>query len=142
MRKQRDYDDEYPTCTETYATLRIMADDLDPHEITRLLGISPSETLRAGDARPPKPGRVWEHCGWYLTSSGVVASRDLRRHLDWLLDQIAEKQDIFAMFTSHGYLVDIPCFWSSAQGHGGPIFSPQQMTRLGTLGIELWIDLY
>jgi hypothetical protein len=36
------YDDQYPSCAETYVTLRIVGNDLDPDEVTELLTVMPS----------------------------------------------------------------------------------------------------
>jgi len=39
------YEDEFPTCLETYSTLRIFSDDMAPSEITQFLAIEPSKTF-------------------------------------------------------------------------------------------------
>jgi hypothetical protein len=40
-----------------------------------------------------------------------------------------------------GCKIDITTYWVSI-GQGGPWLMPQQMLRLGTLGIGVWWDIY
>ncbi len=142
MSGESPYDDNYETCERTYASLRIIHRDLDPSEITKLLGVEPVEAFRAGDLHPPKPDRVWEYGGWFLSSRDVLASRDLRRHLDWLLQRIIQRRGVFVMLLTRDYIIDVPCYWRSAYGHGGPVLSPSQMRGFADLNIDVWIDFY
>jgi hypothetical protein len=140
-----DYDDEYPTCLKTHAGLRIYHDDLDPERITGLLGIEPSKTQVKGrghtrsngmESRPAPIG------GWFLSSDGVIYSRDVRRHVDWVLDKLLGKDEVLTRLQEDGYRMDIFCYWLSASGHGGPILSPAIMRRLGELELEIGFDIY
>src|SRR5438876_12415177 len=78
------YDDECATCAETFATFHITHDDLDPDTVSLALGIEPTERHRQGDVRNPRARRLvyWRSGGWSLRSSGIVESRDIRRHVD------------------------------------------------------------
>jgi hypothetical protein len=40
-----------------------------------------------------------------------------------------------------GCKIDITSYWVSV-GQGGPWLMPQQMLRLGALGIDIWWDIY
>jgi Domain of unknown function (DUF4279) len=75
-----DYDDDYPTCAATYATLRIYTGKVPPEQVTVLLRLEPSK-LQVEDAGAHLNG-------WFLSTKDRVQSRDLRRHVDWLLEQI------------------------------------------------------
>src|SRR5262245_637305 len=110
MPQKTAYNENYETCARTYASLRIIHRDLDPAEVTQLLGITPTESFRTGDPHPPKPDRVWEHGGWFLTSCDVITSRDLRHHLDWLLQRVGTMREAFALLLDRDYRIDIPCF--------------------------------
>jgi hypothetical protein len=44
------------------------------------------------------------------------------------------------ILASQGVKIDICCLWFSESGHGGPTLSPQQLSKLGELGIDLWFD--
>lgn len=46
-----EYDDNYGTCTDTYATLRITSDKLSIEEISEALKQSPTRSIRKGELR-------------------------------------------------------------------------------------------
>ncbi|QEH32954.1 hypothetical protein OJF2_14460 [Aquisphaera giovannonii] len=137
-------DDEYPTCARTYATLRVYPGDIDPAAITDRLGIEPSSWQRRDEAarRAGGPPRLATVNGWFLESRGRVDSRDSRRHIDWLLDQLAPRAEAIRSLQERGCRMDISCYWLSRSGHGGPIIPPTQMRRLAELNIELGFDFY
>jgi hypothetical protein len=134
-----EYNDDYPTCESTYATLRIYPGDVSLDEIGGRLGFAPT-SVQAGEIRPP--GMKDFPAGWFLTSKGAVDSRDIRRHLDWILDRIADKTTVFDELRDAGIQGDISCFWASASGHGGPSLWPRQMALLGMLGLQIEFDVY
>jgi Domain of unknown function (DUF4279) len=137
------YDDDYPTCEETHATLRIYPGDIEPQTITERLRIEPSHWQRCGEVpsgtKSKRPAKI---NGWFLGSKGHIQSRDSRRHIDWILDQIFPKAGAIHALQELGCRIDISCYWISKDGHGGPTISPSQMKRLGELNIELWFDIY
>lgn len=134
------FDDDYPTCLETYATLRIFSDALTPAEVTSFLGISPSESFSKGEPVGSK-GHVRRHSGWLLSSKGKVVSRDTKRHLAWLLDQLKSKKAAIQSIHNSGGDMDISCYYVSV-GQGGPTMVAEQMVELGRLGLDVWWDIY
>jgi Domain of unknown function (DUF4279) len=139
------YDDDYSTCTRTYATLSIYPVRTDPETITELLGIEPSSWQRTGGPMAEslrRPPGIAELDLWCLTTKDRVKSRDSRRHIDWLLNRIEGKTAELRSTQLEGARMSVSCFWLSKFGEGGPTISPQQMTRLGELNIELWFDVY
>jgi hypothetical protein len=134
------YDDDYATCERTYASLGIYAEGLDPAEMSSLLQLSPTESHRQGEG--VHGGAPLKRGFWSLSSEQHVDSRDLRRHLDWLLDQIEGRANMLRTLREQGYDMTVACYWSSADGHGGPTLSPVQTRRLANLDLELWIDFY
>jgi hypothetical protein len=136
--------DEYPTCARTFVTLRIYPESLDPDEVTARLGIQPTSWQRRGQVRNPaseRPVPAKLH-GWFLTSKGAVESRDVRRHLAWLLAQLGPRADAIRDLQAGGCRMDVFCYWLSRNGHGGPAVSPAQMSQLARLGLELGFDVY
>jgi hypothetical protein len=130
-----DYDDEYSTCRATYATLRLYLVDLTPDAVTERLGLRPTESQTQT--------RSAKHLhAWFLCSAGQVDSREVRRHIDWILDQITPVVSPFRDLIARGVKADVACCWVSASGHGGPTLSPIQMRRLAELGLECWFDVY
>jgi hypothetical protein len=131
------YDDEYATCRVTYATLRVYG--LRPEDVTRGLGLSPTESAHRGELRHGAPVR---HDAWLLNSRLAVDSKDARRHLDWIFDQLAARRGALRDLVSRGASVDVSCYWLSAAGHGGPTISTEQARRLAELEIDLSFDVY
>ncbi len=130
-----EYNDDYSTCAETYSTLRIYG--VPPDTVTEVLGLDPSNTQAATTG----PDRGHPH-GWFLSSKEQLSSRDVRRHLDWLLDCLLPKAEALHRIRGMGASVDISNYWLSASGHGGPTISPQQSEKLATLDLECWFDVY
>ena len=138
------YDDSYPTCAETYATLCIYHEDLEPDRINRLLGLKYTWACKKGDPISLKePDRAKRKVGaWLLRTEGILDSKDSRRHIDWLIDQIDEKAEILSEMIEQGYSIRISCYWVSKHGHGGPWVSVSECERLARLRIELDFDVY
>ncbi len=140
-----DYDDEYPSCERTDVVLRIYPGERDPGWITRTLGIEPSSVNRQGEQSINSLGlvRTSQINSWFLSSAGQLASKDSRRHLDWLLDALTGSEvRIRELVMDATVRIDVICVWWSAAGHGGPVLSPAQMSRLADLGLQLGFDLY
>jgi hypothetical protein len=134
------YDDHYATCAKTYATLAIT--HMDPSTITERLGIEPTDSQRKGELIRPDSTRIAHFDGWFLSTKGLVESRDSRRHIDSILDRPDGKSAEIHRLQSGGCEMGVWCYWLSARGQGGPTMSPRQMRRLGELNLELWFDLY
>ncbi len=84
-----EYEDNYPTCDKTKATLRIYFQEKDPSFITENLGIEPTKTQKSGELSEYK-GRPMKHSneinGWFLSSEALVSSLDARRHIDYIIE--------------------------------------------------------
>lgn len=142
MRIQTPYDEDYGTCEYTHAWLRIMHETVDTDEVTAILGVRPTKAQRRGDPKKGKPDQFYSKGGWFLSTEGILKSKDARHHLDWIIERIAGKKQAFIQLHQRGYLVDLCVRWDSLSGHGGPTVSPSQMKALAELEIELWFDVY
>ena len=134
------YDDNYPTCKKTYATLRIYHDALEPEVVSSRLVLEPSKSQRKGQTLGPN--RVARLGGWFLSSQDQVNSKDVRRHIAWILDHMAGSKDEFLKLQDEGYETDLFCYWLSASGHGGPELDPELMQRLVSLRLPIGFDVY
>jgi len=142
MMDQRKYNDNCETCERTVVELRVYSEKLTPAAMSRILGLSPTvgatkgELLKSGSRQ-----RLGPVNSWILSSELKVDSKDARRHLDWLLDQLLPVADALrALGQNPQITLFVTCIWWSAFGGGGPIFWPEQLQRLGELGLELEID--
>ena len=79
--------------------------------------------------------------GWFLCSKGEVESKDVRRHIDWILDRIRGLENGIESLHREGWRSDINCYWLSI-GHGGPMLDPPQMTDLAKLNLTCGFDVY
>lgn len=134
------YDDDYPTCRETYAVLRIFSDSISPPDITALLGISPSDSFTKGELNGNRGNRRKQN-GWFLSTESQVKSRDSRRHLDWLTAALDAHEDVLNKLRLASAEIDISCYWVSV-GQGGPVIGSEQMKILSRLGLDVWWDIY
>ena len=134
------FQDDYPTCERTYVTFRLFHDELDPDVISRTLQISPSEAHRRGDQL--RSGRSLPVGSWFLSSEKAVSSRDVRRHIVWILNQIECRKNELVSLRNEGYEMDLFCFWASMSGHGGPELNHEIMNRLASLQLDISFDVY
>jgi len=133
------YDDAYPTCAETYSTLRVFSDHVKLEAITDALGMTPTRSFRMGEAHGD--GRQRKMNGWFYSTEGLSTSRDTRRHLDLLLDALEGRTGVVDRLREDGCNIDIVSYWVSS-GQGGPQLQPHQMVKLGALGIPVSWDIY
>jgi hypothetical protein len=137
-----EYDDDYATCKYTSAAFRLIHPTLDPDWITHQLQISPSWAYKKGDHIKNNTTRTSKIGIWGLDTEGFVQSRDLRRHIDWLIDILHDKAHLIAELQKQGYRVDIFCHWAGLGGTGGPTLSPRNMYGLALLNIEIGFEFW
>jgi hypothetical protein len=134
------YDDDYPTCVETYSTLRVFSDNASPAMITETLGIEPTSSFRKGESFSGGKLQRKSH-GWFYETEGRVQSKDTRRHIDGILAVLVGKGASVQTLRLEGCAIDIVSYWVSL-GQGGPCLEAYQMQQLGALGISVWWDIY
>jgi hypothetical protein len=138
------YDDDHSACEYTHVTLRVYSEKLSPEELAQRLPCPPTSTQRKGDVRNPHGRRpmTLKLSGWFLCSEAKVASKDVRRHLDWLLDAVGECGAAPRDLLELGAWSDIMCLWISKSGNDRPTLSPYQCRRMADLGRDCWFDVY
>ena len=135
------FDDEYPTCQETYVTLQIfLPETLKPDDVTTALCTLPTKSFKKGESFGSR-GHVRRHSAWLLCSRGAVTSKDTRRHLAWLLERLSSRKDGIEFLRNSGAELNISCYYVSI-GQGGPTMSAEQMIEFGRLGLDVWWDIY
>ena len=134
-------DDEYPTCVETFATLRIYHADASPDAVTEALGITPTKSqvkginnLRGKEVKRPISG-------WFLISKNQIESRDVRRHIDWILEQIKDREHALQRLRAEGWSTSINCLWAGI-GHGGPMLDAGQMEIMAQLDLSCGFEVF
>jgi hypothetical protein len=143
MARWSGYDDEDANCDETRSSLLVYSGLTSPHEVTRRLGIEPSALRIAGQVVVNSLGRSRTtplNC-WFLKSESSVVSKDLRRHVDWLLRVLTPVGPALAeLQATPGVTMTVRCVWWSRAGRGGPALSAEQMAALAALNLECSFD--
>ena len=135
------YIDDYSTCEDTYATLRIYTGEMAPEFVTRMLGVEPSDTLTKGQvAKGRKRPDIVN--GWFLSSQDKVESLDSRQHIDWLLQHFDGKDEQLLKVIGESDEAYVSVYWGSKSGHGGPRLSQNKMAGLLRLGLDIDHDIY
>jgi hypothetical protein len=101
--------------------------------------MEPTESQNKGDEIPTVRGaiRVAKVTFWSLSSERYVSSKDVRAHLDWLLDRLTNSHHGLRELQEHHEVgMSVNCVWWSRGGHGGPTLWPEQMRQLAELNLE------
>jgi hypothetical protein len=134
--------DLYQTCERTYVNFCIYY--VDPELINQKLGIKPTDYSQKGALKimPNGSEKIARIHTWFLGTKDLVLSKDLRRHLDWILEKIIpHEQQIIELQQIPDCKMQMRCVWWSKYGDGGPTIWPEQMEGLAKLNIELTISV-
>lgn len=131
--------DNYRIAHSTNAFLRIEHESRDPSEVTALLGITPTHSVSEGS---PGNAKIGPHGKvWVLASAWAVNSKDNHDHFKWLTDTIGNRGPQLKMLREQGYNIKIYCMWIGRKGgYGGPRLTPEILSRLAELGVEVYFD--
>jgi len=124
-------------------SLRVRHPSLDPAEITSALGLNPSRSWRAGEARTTPKGNPLE--GRYSDSYWVVKLAKgrwpLAAVINELLDQLAPHQALFQQIRAEGGTVEFFVGWFFER-NSGDVFDCDLLARMADLKINLSLDVY
>jgi hypothetical protein len=118
-----------------------MGDDLEPDEVSRLLGAEPSLAYRKGELvlvttrrRPAKSGMWQRECAQLKPS-------DFNRQVSTLLSQLTQDPKIWERL-SKKYRIDLFCGWFMQEECEGEDISASVLLALGARHIGIGIDIY
>lgn len=132
-----------PAIHRAVATLRIVGPDLDPDQITTLLGGTPTRTERKGqeisnaDGRPPRIARF----GQWRIEAPAAQPGDINVQVNKLLEGLTKDVAVWRNLSSQ-FKVDIFCGWFMNKTNEGEDISPETLLALGERGISLALDIY
>lgn len=141
--RQTPLDANYDSCESTYVELLVYLNE-SSNLITKELGFSPSYMQDKGDVIVNSRGheREAKTTFWSFSSEGKVLSKDVRHHLEWLLDHLADKELALSRLQQRSDIVmSVNCVWWSL-GSGGPTLWPEQMSTLAKLNLECSFSIY
>jgi Domain of unknown function (DUF4279) len=127
----------------TSASLRIFGSDLDPDEMTRLLGKEPHRVQRRG--QPMKlpdgsEGRIIDFSSWTINAERTSPG-DLDNQIAAILDGMTDDRSVWAAI-SGAYRMDIFCGLFMRDDPEEISISPKTLLSLGERGIKLSLDIY
>jgi hypothetical protein len=125
------------------ATLRISGDDLQPAEITRLLGCDPSAAQTKGEqvvGRNTGSARIASTGMWRLAASKREPG-DLDGQIAELLSKLTDDLNVWGSI-ARTYKLDLFCGLFMGGGNEGLSISPESTAALGLRHVELGLDIY
>ncbi len=127
--------------SEIYASFKIIGPHLDPEQVTRSIGISPSKTWRIGDLVVEQALLRHKNNGWLLKSN-LPLSATLKEHVRFILAQLQVSwQALKELCTQHD--AEISCVVMSYGGDRPAMFFDKDIiSRAADLNAAIDIDLY
>jgi hypothetical protein len=126
---------------ESIAGFRVVGDDLDPEEITRLLGRAPDLARRKGEIIHAAGRERVAITGAWIVNTDSSAPANLDRQIDKLLAGTTEDLAVWRRLTDR-YRVDVFCGLFMKEPNERIAISPQTLQKLAERGIELDLDIY
>ncbi|MGV1804126.1 DUF4279 domain-containing protein [Agrobacterium vitis] len=123
-------------------SLRIAGDDLDPDEVTRLLGVAPRLAYRKGDQwKNPKGNPLIGRTGFWTFHVDDFETDDFEEAIFDLLSRIPVTPDVFQMLARR-FKVELFCGLFLDDYNAGLGLSPAVMKLLAQRDISLDFDIY
>lgn len=127
--------------SRSVATLRIAGDDLDPQEITALLGRAPTRAYRKGDPVAAGSGTRIAPFGHRQLCAKDAEPENLERQVAELLSGLNQDVHVWRLIARR-YSVDLFCGLFMQESNEGVGISPGTLHSLAQLGIKLDLDIY
>jgi ribosomal protein L19 len=127
--------------SKTAAALRISGDDLDPDEVTQLLGRKPDRAQRKGEFVQAASGEHTSRTGVWSVKAGSRTPGDLDLQIGELLAGTTDDLAVWRRLADR-FRVDVFCGFFMRDANEGISVSPLTLKRLGERGIELGLDIY
>ena len=125
-------------------SFRIMGTDLDPSEVTEMLGVAPDKSHRAGDPI----GTVFSRSaadfseGLWALESSVGEAESLERHIASIISRLEGASDKLSKLKWRGYRVDVFVGIFEIDNNVGLELSSDTLRAIAGLSASLNLDLY
>jgi hypothetical protein len=121
--------------------LRVFGPNVDPDEVTKSTGVSPTQVRRKGDQK--SPSSTWKSNMWAfeVVQPGQQDWPSLSDGLSALMNRFRPVQDRLRTYASRNELY-IWCGHFSSSFDGGPMLSATLLKTLGDFGAQLALDTY
>jgi hypothetical protein len=143
-------DDDDPECDQTHVTLCIY--NVDPDLITKMLEVEPTFAQKIGVIRTMPSGskgtgriNSWllSSRSWFPDIPDPISSKDVRTHLDWLLNTIEPSiSQLLELQQLPDVKMSIRCsWWSNSKDFAGFALWPEQMEIMAKLNLECLLEI-
>jgi hypothetical protein len=119
-------------------SISVRGGDLDPEEISRLLGCAPDASHRKGE--PRKRGVPFKDGLWALQCTGTAGAA-VEELITGLLDKLPQAPDVWEAIGSQ-FLVSVDIGVFIPDDNRDVSISHKTVRRLAVLGAAIWIDAY
>src|SRR5438105_1507283 len=105
---------------QAHITFGIRGDDLDPAQMSDLLGLQPSHAFSRGEQYESSAGTRHRPFGvWQLRSDSAITSVELEDHAAFILHHLESRRDLIESFlTQPIYYIEIRIWWEKKKGVG------------------------
>jgi len=133
---------------KAYATLRFAGDELEPREISDVLGVEPTRVYRKGERyfAGPRTGKLTGRTGiWLLSTEDAVCGSDLDRHLSYLANLVFKNEPgraaaLSRLIAGRDLKAHVSCFWHGRAGASIPSISASVVEAFKQLPAEIETD--
>jgi hypothetical protein len=123
------------------AALRVIGDDLDPDEVSQLLGAQPSRSERQGEVLRRSGHVRTARTGMWTLDAPVTEPHDFNRQVATLLRALTPDLGTWQRLAAR-YRVDLFCGWFMREDNEGVCVAPETLLALGSRHIKLGLDIY
>jgi hypothetical protein len=124
-------------------SVRVIGDDLDPAEVTRLFGVEPTFAARRGEARERHGRPIVQRTGVWFHALTVDPTEEweLADAVDTLLARLPADPAIWRALGSR-YQLDVFCGLFLRSENQGADLPPATLAALAERGLTLGLDIY
>ena len=122
-------------------SLRLFGHDLEPDEVTRLLGCEPTSSRRKGDVIPDRRYHRVASKGSWLLQGQAESNIELEAQVQALLEMVTDDLNVWHDLANR-FQVDIFCGLFLEEINRGFALSPELMKRLADRNIRVEFDIY
>ena len=114
---------------------------LSLNQIQEIIGLPPSRFHNIGDPVSSRSSTPVHNRDYYSIQSKSLESESMEQHIEEILSLLEPRMDAIRRLSSEANLC-LFCGFSSGNGQGGFGLSPELLSRLARLGLEVVLDLY
>ena len=132
-----------PGISRAVARLRIVGEDLEPGEISALLGSEPTHSETRGQELPSRSGKapgISRNGQWSIRAS-ATEPEDFNLQVQQLLAGLSPDLEVWRQLGKR-YKIDIFCGWFMSESNEGVDITAETLASLGQRGIALALDIY